>query len=395
MTAELRGTLPKLPTPFARTLINRAYKEIRDRNLWSFQIKEGQWISPAQITAGTATTTQGSTTIAMSQEATNAINTQGNATYSLLTQRQFRIGAGGIYNIYGWNPGGVASVTITNGGSGYTLNPTVTITGGGGTGAQGVALVIGGVVIGVTITSAGTGYTSNPTVSFAGGGGTGAAADGFWGGLLTIDRMYGEISVTNAMYQIYQVYYPSPSKTFLSFISVRDMQNFIDLFIAQTRQELDQQDPQRNWYYFPTWVVPYKPDPNPASATYGFMLHELWGAPQYTLNYQLLYIDKLGDLVNPSDTIPYAIGEDVVLAKARVYAYEWAEANKGALERNQGPDYRFLMGASQKQYDFLFKNYRREDKETVDNFFMAGRSSLYGRFWASYNSIAGVANPGW
>lgn len=319
MAAELRGSMPKMPFPFSKTLINRAYKEIRDRNLWSFQLAEGQWISPAQITAGTATTTQGSNIVQMDSVAAAAINSDGTAPYSLLTQRQFRIGAGGVYNIYGWDPS--------------TMQ-------------------------------------------------------------LTLDRMYGELSVTDASYFIYQVYYPSPTKTFLRFMSVRDMQNFVDLFIATTREELDALDPQRTWYYFPTHVIPYKPDPNPDSATYGRMLHELWGAPQYSLNYQLLYIDKGGDLVNPGDSLPFALGEDVVLAKARCYAYEWAEANKGALERNQGPDYRFLMGASQKEYETLFKNYRREDRETCDNFFVAGRRGLYPQFYAQYNSIGGTASPG-
>lgn len=340
MASEIRGSMPKMPYPYAVTLINRAFREIRERNLWSFQLAEGQWISPAQISVGTATATQGSTQVLMDPVATAAIQAQGNAPYSLLTQRQFRIGSGGVYNIVGW-----------------ALSPTI----------------------------AGS-------------------------SILTLDRMYGEISTgiggttpgtippggtpSGVSYFIYQVYYASPSKHFLRFISVRDMQNFVDLHIAMVREELDQNDPQRTWYYFPTHVIPYKPDLRPGSPTYGYMLHELWGAPQYSLNYQLLYIDKGEELVNPTDVLPMAIGEDVVLAKARVYAYEWAEANKGALERNQGPDYRFLMGAASKEFELLFKNYRRQDRETVDNFFMAGRNSLYGRFWGQYNSISGTANPG-
>lgn len=319
MSAEIRGTVPKVPYPLARTWINRSWREVRDKNLWSFQLAEGQWISPAQITAGTATTIQGSTFVQMDSVATAAIVATGNLVYSLITQRQFRIGPGGVYNIIGWDP------------------------------------------------------TT---------------------GILTLDRMYGEGTVTDAFYFIYQVYYPSPSKTFLRFMSVRDMTNFLDLFIATAREEIDQMDPQRNWFTYPTHVVPYKPDNRPNSATPGYMLHELWGAPTYSLNYQLLYIDKGPDLINPTDTLPMAIGEDLVLAKARVYAYEWAEANKGALERNQGPDYRFLMGAAAKEFDTLFKNYRREDRETADNFFMAGRRSLFGRFYGSYNSISGTANPG-
>jgi hypothetical protein len=72
--------------------------------------------------------------------------------------------------------GRVTSVAVTNGGSGYTSVPTVSFTGGGGTGAAAIAILNGGVVIGVLITNNGTGYTSAPTVSFTGGGGTGAAA---------------------------------------------------------------------------------------------------------------------------------------------------------------------------------------------------------------------------
>jgi hypothetical protein len=71
---------------------------------------------------------------------------------------------------------GVSAVTVTNGGGGFTSAPTVSISGGGGSGATGVATLSGGRIVAVTITNAGTGYTSAPTVSFSGGGGTGATA---------------------------------------------------------------------------------------------------------------------------------------------------------------------------------------------------------------------------
>jgi subtilisin-like proprotein convertase family protein len=56
----------------------------------------------------------------------------------------------------------------------YTLGPTVTFTGGGGSGAAGIATISGGGVIAVTITNPGIGYTSAPTVAFTGGGGSSA-----------------------------------------------------------------------------------------------------------------------------------------------------------------------------------------------------------------------------
>lgn len=71
---------------------------------------------------------------------------------------------------------GVTAITIGNGGSGYTSAPTITLTGGGGTGATAEATVSGGVITKITVTNAGQGYTTAPTVNIAGGNGTGGTA---------------------------------------------------------------------------------------------------------------------------------------------------------------------------------------------------------------------------
>lgn len=66
---------------------------------------------------------------------------------------------------------GFAAVGIGTAGSGYTDGThALTISGGGGTGAAGTATVVGGVVTSVQVTNAGTGYTANPTVTFVGAG---------------------------------------------------------------------------------------------------------------------------------------------------------------------------------------------------------------------------------
>ncbi|AOO15370.1 neck protein [Cyanophage S-RIM12 isolate W1_08_0910] len=62
----------------------------------------------------------------------------------------------------------VSSFTITDGGEHYktALPPTVTITGGGGSGATGTAVVSStGIVSSITVSSGGTGYTSAPSVT--------------------------------------------------------------------------------------------------------------------------------------------------------------------------------------------------------------------------------------
>jgi hypothetical protein len=70
---------------------------------------------------------------------------------------------------------GVSLTTVTNGGVGYTADFQVTYTGGGGSGASGLAHVAGGAVDFVEMIAAGSGYTTNPTPDFSAGDGTGAA----------------------------------------------------------------------------------------------------------------------------------------------------------------------------------------------------------------------------
>jgi hypothetical protein len=74
-------------------------------------------------------------------------------------------------------PGGITGVAVTGGGTGYTSAPTVTLSGGGGTGAVATAALSStGEVTAVTVVSPGTGYTAAPTATLSGGGGTGATA---------------------------------------------------------------------------------------------------------------------------------------------------------------------------------------------------------------------------
>lgn len=84
----------------------------------------------------------------------------------------------------GWSTG-IKTITVNNGGTGYTTAPTVNFVGGGGTGgAAATATVAGGKVTAITLVRDATGikfnqdgdYTSAPSITFTGGGGTGATA---------------------------------------------------------------------------------------------------------------------------------------------------------------------------------------------------------------------------
>src|SRR5208283_273116 len=72
--------------------------------------------------------------------------------------------------------GVVSAVYMTNNGTGYTGNPQVVIAGAGGTGALGQAVLIGTTLNTVTIVNGGTGFTAalTATATVVGGGGSGA-----------------------------------------------------------------------------------------------------------------------------------------------------------------------------------------------------------------------------
>ena len=73
----------------------------------------------------------------------------------------------------------VETITVTNGGSGYTSTPTVTLeapTGPSGETSTAFATLEGGSVASITVISSGSQYESTPSVTISGGGGSSAAA---------------------------------------------------------------------------------------------------------------------------------------------------------------------------------------------------------------------------
>ncbi len=74
----------------------------------------------------------------------------------------------------------LSGIQVIDPGSGYTSDPTVEITGGGGSGGIAVAArASDGSIASILVVSPGSGYTSPPTVTIVGGGGSGATARAF------------------------------------------------------------------------------------------------------------------------------------------------------------------------------------------------------------------------
>jgi hypothetical protein len=97
------------------------------------------------------------------------------------------------------------AVTVTAGGSLYSDNIEVIIEGGGGSGATGEATVSGGVVTSVLITNPGSGYITNPTVTIidknrTGTGATATANFSLQPNVLFVARFIQTVNTNNSPY---------------------------------------------------------------------------------------------------------------------------------------------------------------------------------------------------
>ena len=322
MVDEVGGSVPKLPRDYAYTAVNEAWLDICRKNLWSFNIFDGNWTAPAPINAGSVATVQGLNTVTFNAAAIAAISAAGVfGPPTPLTQRQFRIGVGTIYSIWAYNA------------------------------TTGVA---------------------------------------------TLDRKYQEAGAAAASYVIAQYYYPCPVPDLRNFESIVDRLNFNPLGFGHNRAWLDERDPQRSLAlsYIPTEVVPYQVDLNPTSPTKGYMLFEMWGLPQYPLTWDVYLVRKGMPLVNPDDTLPSPVGEDVVKALAKMKAYAWAEANKGDQPRAVGSDFKFLIGDAMAEYKRLYREYRLQDWGTIKLWKTRLRRRCQYPLFPAYSSVSGTASPG-
>ncbi len=88
----------------------------------------------------------------------------GQFQFALVTSTNLNLQATATANL---NGPFVISYNIISGGSGYDIAPTVTVSGGGGSGATAAASLTGGVVTAITPVTAGSNYTSVPTVTLS------------------------------------------------------------------------------------------------------------------------------------------------------------------------------------------------------------------------------------
>lgn len=326
MIFELQGAVPGVDAAYAKTLINEAWQDVRRLGGWSWQLQETGFTVPGALSTGTVTLQFGSPIVTPDANALAAWNTPG------------------IGSQYG------------------SLLSQRQFRSGGTSGAGTIYDIVS-----------------------------------FQNGVITLNRPFTDpltnmtgAAVTQQKYFIYQPYIVAPTKGFRRWLSVYDIANSGWLFTRGDRREVGMDDPQRQIFANPDRLLALGQDARANSSTAGWQRYELWPGPQNQYLYQAWFIDFGADLVNLTDTLPIGIPESMVKARARYRCYEQAEANKDkANPRGAGADYRFLMGAADKQYASELKQARLEDRDKCEMFFTAMHRFRGGPSPTTFNPATG------
>lgn len=183
---------------------------------------------------------------------------------------------------------------------------------------------------------------------------------------LTLDRPWMEpVSGAGLPYMIYQAYYPVPVADFTKFIEIRDTLNQAPVsFTGKSQADLSVEDPKRLMYgpRMPTFAVPWGVDKRTGSATYGYVMYELWPHVLSLVPYSFSYKRSGTLLVNPGDDLVYPITEELVKWRCKEIFYQWKEAQKGDnVERGAGANWQFLAQAAAAEYKEELKKVRALD----------------------------------
>lgn len=311
MIFELTGNAPGIDAAYAKTLIQEAWQDVRRMGGWSFQFAETGFTVPGALSTGTVTLTFGSDQVVGDANAAAAWLTPGLGSQYGSLITQRQFRSGGTSGA-----GTMYDIVAFDGVNTLTLNRPFT----------------------------------DPLLSFT-------------------------APVANQAYMIYQPYITAPVKDFRRWLTVLDIANSAWLWTRGDRRIVSTvEDPQRQIFANPDRLLALGQDSRANSSTAGWERYELWPGPENQFLYQCWYERFGADLVAMTDELPVPISETLVKSRARVRAYEQAEANKNpANPRGAGADFRFLMQQAQKTFEWKLRQERLRDRDACDIFFTTMR----------------------
>jgi hypothetical protein len=442
MIQELLG-VPGTNLGFVKTKINEAFVAIQSEQVWSFQCITGGWLTPGLLGSPTGYGTGGFGTqlddysiggpsdifdngnsdgipnsIFLSPGTitivpyTNTLLGDAVATQAwlaqlfnppLITQYQFRVPYYSLYSATGLQfAGTVAYLEILTNGSGQTPG-TYLIMGTGGTGAGAIASITvgldGTVSTSPVVVAQGNGYAvggqANPPTFTLAAGGISAMFNVVLNAIILLDRPWMEPNQFLSPYMAYQAYFPAPAG-FKRWFAIRDTTNNNSMdWWSKTQIDLANDDAERTIFDQPYYVSPYQIDTRQGSATLGQQLVELWPHPITELPYTFHCQANWAPLVNPTDTVPYPLTEELVKMRAYEMLAIWKESQKGdEMERGSGANWQFLAKAYREEYNNRLKECRNMDRHLMDLYFTKARTTPpYGG--EPYSTVKGQLNVGW
>lgn len=321
--AELTLQIPGLSNLLARKFINRAFEEIKRERLWSWNIGEGILITPQLVQgAGTASTTQFSFNVQFDSVAQTALAPLVLANPPLTT-RQFRVGAGPVYNLVGYNAGtgvGVLDRIYTEDTAGNISYQIYKV------------------------------YYGPPSVD----------------GITPNVDFLRYLSINNPI----QGYTIAGRRLYMT----REELNRRDPLRGA----------QGNPYYAVPYRPTPNTGSQTSSPTLGIMQYELWPGPTFQQALVCQY-EKQHVEMQPKDYFPNQCSVPLIQYRAFEYAYRWAAGNVGRVPTLQGIDWRFLLAEVQKKYKEDLVMAKKNDNEIMLSIIRPGSAGLYD-FWGPIDS---------
>jgi len=173
---------------------------------------------------------------------------------------------------------------------------------------------------------------------------------------LTLDRPWMEPTKGPGQpYMLYQCYFVAPVQDFRHFVEVRDTTDAGRLnYWSYSQADLARRDPQRTTFADPAYVVPVGVDQRPGSSTLGWQMFELWPQQLSNVPYSFSYKRRGPMLVNPQDTVPYPLTEELVEWKAKEVLYIYKAAQAEEKSKGAGAGWLVLAGMAKREYDERF-----------------------------------------
>lgn len=308
---QLLGEIPGLPPQSAQRFVSNAWIAVQRAREWSWRHKEGLVLFPARLATGTINVTKNSREATLDATALAAWN--ADTQLPLLGNRQLRL------------PG-----------------------------------------------------TPDRVYSFE------AASDFATSGNITLDAIYTGATNAVATYNLYLAYVKpltrvgDVERNFERFITMRNLS--LGVFISGAKSEVSQQqlniqDRGRQFFGYPNRFSFLRHESTGTFPNISrYKVYEFWPHTVSEIAFESYYLTSpVSWEENPTDILPGTIDPRLVIYKALIEGYRWADSNRGSVEALRGTNWQ-LKGAalaneypnSSETYPALLREHMREDDNYID-----------------------------